>query len=84
MENFELTPKEKFVEKFIDKKAKENNTIDLNAYALGIEESNAYEMFEMLKDITNYAKALTEHCGLKNHTTIIDRAEQLIKEATEI
>ena len=84
MENFELTPKEKFVEKLLNKKAEENNTIDLNAYALGIEEYNAYEMFEMLKDITNYAKLLTEHCGLKSHTTIIDRAEQLLKEATEI
>ena len=46
--------------------------------------SKAPEMLETLKCITNYAKALTEHCGIKKHITIIDIAEQLIKEATEL
>lgn len=46
--------------------------------------SFAPEMLEMLKDVINHSRALIDVNGLKDGTTILDRAEQLLKEATEL
>ena len=48
---------QQIVNSLIDKKAKENNTIDLNAYAIGaldaLEKSKDTEMLEKLSEIVN-------------------------------
>ena len=48
---------QQIVNSLIDKKAKENNTIDLNAYAIGaldaLEKSKYTEMLEKLSEIVN-------------------------------
>ena len=48
---------QQIVNSLIDKKAKENNTIDLNAYAVGaldaLEKSKYTEMLEKLSEIVN-------------------------------
>ena len=48
---------QQIVNALIDKKAKENNTIDLNAYAIGaldaLEKSKYTEMLEKLSEIVN-------------------------------
>ena len=48
---------QQIVNSLIDKKAKENNTIDLNAYAIGaldaLEKSKYTEMIEKLSEIVN-------------------------------
>ena len=68
---------QQIVNSLIDKKAKENNTIDLNAYARGaldaLEKSKAHEMLEMLKDIKDYLGS-----------DVRMKVDKLIKEATEI
>ena len=68
---------QQIVNYLIAKKAKENNTIDLNAYAIGaldaLEKSNYTEMLEMLKDIKDYLGS-----------DIRMKVDKLIKEATEL
>ena len=72
---------QQIVNYLIDKKAKENNTIDLNAYARGaldaLEKSNYTEMLEMLQKL----KIMCDHLKIAH---ISQEIEQLIKEATEI
>ena len=72
---------QQIVNSLIDKKAKENNTIDLNAYARGaldaLEKSNYTEMLEMLQKL----KIMCDHLKIAH---ISQEIEQLIKEATEI
>ena len=72
---------QKIVNYLIDKKAKENNTIDLNAYARGaldaLEKSNYTEMLEMLIK----CKIMCDHLKIAH---ISQEIEQLIKEATEL
>ena len=72
---------QQIVNSLIDKKAKENNTIDLNAYAVGaldaLEKSNYTEMLEMLQKL----KIMCDHLKIAH---ISQEIEQLIKEATEI
>jgi queuine/archaeosine tRNA-ribosyltransferase len=69
---------QQIVNSLVDKKAKENNTIDLNAYAVGaleaLEKSKYTEMLEMLDKLVNTYELL----GLSNEV------KQLIKEATEL
>lgn len=68
---------QQIVNSLIDEKAKENNTIDLNAYAIGaldaLEKSNYTEMLEMLKDIKDYLGS-----------DVRMKVDKLIKEATEL
>ena len=70
---------QQIVNYLIDKKAKENNTIDLNAYAIGaldaLEKSNYTEMLEMLQKL----KIMCDHLKIAH---ISQEIEQLIKEAT--
>lgn len=65
----------------VDKKAKGNNTINLNAYAIGaldaLEKSKYTEMLEMLKKCKEAFENL-------NQPFISSDIEQLIKEATEL
>ena len=68
-----------YLQKLLDKKAEENNTIDLNAYALGLIDSKAPEMLEMIKLLIDRL----EENDLKE-LSAVKRAKQLIKEATEI
>ena len=72
---------QQIVNSLIDKKAKENNTIDLNAYAIGALDalliSKAPEMLEMLKK----CKIMCDHLKIAH---ISQEIEQLIKEATEL
>ena len=72
---------QQIVNYLIDKKAKENNTIDLNAYARGaldaLEKSNYTEMLEMLQKL----KIMCDHLKIAH---ISQEIEQLIKEATEL
>ena len=72
---------QQIVNSLIDKKAKENNTIDLNAYAIGaldaLEKSNYTEMLEMLQKL----KIMCDHLKIAH---ISQEIEQLIKEATEL
>ena len=70
---------QQIVNSLIDKKAKENNTIDLNAYAIGALDalliSKAPEMLELLQSLVS-----SEMTPL----AIRKQAKQLIKEATEL
>ena len=72
---------QQIVNALIDEKAKENNTIDLNAYAIGaldaLEKSNYTEMLEMLIK----CKIMCDHLKIAH---ISQEIEQLIKEATEL
>lgn len=77
---------QQIVNSLIDKKAKENNTIDLNAYAVGaldaLEKSKYTEMLEMLNEIILLEKKyFSDNLLMKN---LSKRVEQLIKEATEL
>jgi queuine/archaeosine tRNA-ribosyltransferase len=71
---------QQIVNSLIDKKAKENNTIDLNAYAIGaldaLEKSNYTEMLEMLIK----CKIMCDHLNIHH---ISNELNILIKEATE-
>ena len=91
---------QQIVNSLIDKKAKENNTIDLNAYAVGaldaLEKSNAPEFLEEIQDTIDDLKLLkstildASKINNKLESVVeviqnwIDRKEQLIKEATEL
>ena len=72
---------QQIVNSLIDKKAKENNTIDLNAYAIGALDalliSKAPEMLEMLKK----CKIMCEHLNIHH---VSNELNTLIKEATEL
>ena len=77
---------QQIVNSLIDKKAKENNTIDLNAYAVGaldaLEKSKYTEMLEMLNEIILLEnKYFSDNLLMKN---LSKRVEKLIKEATEL
>ena len=72
---------QQIVNYLIAKKAKENNTIDLNAYAIGaldaLEKSNYTEMLEMLIK----CKIMCDHLNIHH---ISNELNILIKEATEL
>ena len=72
---------QQIVNSLIDKKAKENNTIDLNAYAIGaldaLEKSKYAEMLEMLKKY----KTMCDHLNIHH---VSNELNVLIKEATEL
>jgi queuine/archaeosine tRNA-ribosyltransferase len=72
---------QQIVNSLIDEKAKENNTIDLNAYAIGaldaLEKSNYTEMLEMLIK----CKIMCDHLNIHH---ISNELNILIKEATEL
>lgn len=77
---------EDYIESLINKKAKEDNTICLNAYAKGIEDSRANEMLEMLKVVTltsDFDKRYNQF-GINNSSHWTSRIKELIKQATDI
>jgi hypothetical protein len=65
--------KEKYLQALLDKKASQDNTIDLNAYALGIVDSKAPELLEFLKNHYMFLNLRDQK-----------EAEKLINEATKI
>ena len=69
-----------YLQKLFNKKAEENNTIDLNAYALGLIDSKANEMLEMLKNWVN------QYDGHGDFLTseLLKKTRELVKQATEI
>ena len=71
---------QQIVNALIDEKAKENNTIDLNAYAIGaldaLEKSKYTEMLGMLKK----CKIMCDHLNIHH---VSNELNALIKEATE-
>ena len=88
---------QQIVNSLIDKKAKENNTIDLNAYAVGaldaLEKSKYTEMLEALKSIIRLRYLIDYDESIVNESNIgeasalnqmLKRIESLIKEATEL
>ena len=80
---------QQIVNALIDEKAKENNTSDLNAYAIGaldaLEKSKYTEMLEMLQELVRSADDMFNN-GEPSETyyQLINKAEKLIKEATEL
>ena len=88
---------QQIVNSLIDKKAKENNIIDLNAYAVGaidaLEKSKYTEMLEALKtvislrDLIDYDESIVNESNIGEASALnqmLKRIESLIKEATEI
>ena len=78
---------QQIVNSLIDKKAKENNTIDLNAYAVGaldaLEKSKYTEMLEMLNEF--YLMCIQKTFPTEHELEYMaEKAEKLIKEATEL
>ena len=80
---------QQIINALIDEKAKKNNTIDLNAYAIGaldaLEKSKYTEMLEMLQELVRSADDMFNN-GEPSETyyQLINKAEKLIKEATEL
>ena len=72
---------QQIINALIDEKAKENNTIDLNAYAIGaldaLEKSKYTEMLEMLEK----CKIMCDHLNIHH---VSNELNTLIKEATEL
>ena len=88
---------QQIVNSLIDKKAKENNTIDLNAYAVGaldaLEKSKYTEMLEALKtvislrDLIDYDESIVNESNIGEASALnqmLKRIDSLIKEATEL
>ena len=88
---------QQIVNSLIDKEAKENNTIDLNAYAVGaldaLEKSKYTEMLEALKtvislrDLIDYDESIVNESNIGEASALnqmLKRIESLIKEATEL
>ena len=78
---------QQIVNALIDEKAKENNTIDLNAYAIGaldaLEKSKYTEMLEMLNEF--YLMCIQKTFPKEHELEYMaEKAEKLIKEATEL
>ena len=78
---------QKIINALIDEKAKENNTIDLNAYAIGaldaLEKSKYTEMLEMLNEF--YLMCIQKTFPTEHELEYMaEKAEKLIKEATEL
>ena len=78
---------QQIVNSLIDKKAKENNTIDLNAYAVGaldaLEKSKYTEMLEFINEF--YLMCIQKTFPTEHELEYIaEKAEKLIKEATEL
>ena len=80
---------QQIVNALIDEKAKKNNTINLNAYAIGVldalEKSKYTEMLEMLQELVRSADDMFNN-GEPSETyyQLINKAEKLIKELTEL
>ena len=75
--------KEKLIEKLINKKAEENNTIDLNAYALGLEDGiKNSKAPELLKQLIELYNAIDSCIDLTPR--LLQKTKKLIKEATEL
>ena len=88
---------QQIVNSLIDKKAKENNTIDLNAYAVGaldaLEKSKYTEMLVSLKtvislrDLIEYDESIVNESNIGEASALsqmLKRIESLIKEVTEL
>ena len=75
---------QQIINALIDEKAKENNTINLNAYAIGaldaLEKSKYTEMLEMLQELVRSADDMFNN-GEPSETyyQLINKAEKLIK-----
>ena len=88
---------QQIINSLIDKKAKENNTIDLNAYAVGaldaLEKSKYTEMLVSLKtvislrDLIEYDESIVNESNIGEASALsqmLKRIESLIKEVTEL
>ena len=81
---------QQIVNSLIDKKAKKNNTIDLNAYAVGaldaLEKSKYTEMLDLLQRISVSLENIWMQDDSNEVFDLIDAEEldNLIKEATEL
>ena len=78
---------QQIVNSLIDKKAKENNTIDLNAYARGALDaliiSKAPEMLELINEF--YLMCIQKTFPTEHELEYMaEKAEKLIKESTEL
>lgn len=81
-----------YLKKLCNKKAEENNTICLNAYAIGIEESKAPQMLEMLKHISEQMEIAWRRYDNEEDYDLgqifddidLEGLDNLIKEATEL
>ena len=73
-----------YLQKLLNKKAEENNTIDLNAYALGLVDSRANEMLHLLKKLSNHLLHATEYGFVTSITKDVNDSLQLIKETENI
>ena len=73
-----------YLQKLFNKKAEENNTIDLNAYALGLIDSKANEMLHLLKKLSNHLLHTTEYGFVTSITKDVNDSLQLIKETENI
>ena len=73
-----------YLQKLLNKKAEENNTIDLNAYALGLIDSKANEMLHLLKKLSNHLLQTTEYGFVTSITKDVNDRLQLIKETENI
>ena len=73
-----------YLQKLLNKKAEENNTIDLNAYALGLVDSRANEMLHLLKKLSNHLLHTTEYCFVTSIIKDVNDSLQLIKETESI
>lgn len=77
---------QQIVNALIDEKAKENNTIDLNAYAIGaldaLKKSKYTEMLEMLEEM--YDEWCETGIGENKLSDYMLKTKHLIKESTEL
>ena len=73
-----------YLQKLLNKKAEENNTIDLNAYALGLVDSRANEMLHLLKKLSNHLLHTTEYVFVTSINKDVNDSLPLIKETENI
>ena len=73
-----------YLHKLLNKKAEENNTIDLNAYALGLVDSRANEMLHLLKKLSNHLLDTTEYVFVTSINKDVNDSLQLIEETENI
>lgn len=73
--------KRTYLENLVNKKANKDNSICLNAYALGIKDSKAPEMLEMLKKCL----CVFENYEIKNnYSETLQEIKFLIKKSTQL
>ena len=73
-----------YLQKLLNKKAEENNTIDLNAYALGLIDSKANEMLHLLEKLSNHLLHTAAYGFATSITKDVNDSLQLIRETENI